>query len=103
MGMIKLPQDSISFFEDNYSEIFKSGNLAEGKWIAEVEKWAVEYTRSPYAHVVNSNGAGIFSILNILNRYFNKRRVFCKATPCMAFGLCQLRPVWRFAAMLIAI
>lgn len=79
MGMIKLPEQSISFFEDHYSEIFESGNLAEGKWIAEVATWATEYTGAPYAHAVNSNGAGIFSILNILGRYFNKRRIFLQS------------------------
>jgi perosamine synthetase len=79
MGMIKLPEQSISFFEDHYSEIFESGNLAEGKWISEVASWAAEYTDAPFAHAVNSNGAGIFSILNILSRYFNKRRIFLQS------------------------
>ena len=65
MGMIKLPEESVSFFEDNYPEIFESGNLAEGKWNCEVAKWATEYTDAPYAHAINSNGAGIFAILNI--------------------------------------
>ena len=62
MGMIKLPEKSVSFFEDHYSEIFESGNLAEGKWGAEVASWTTAYTEAPYAHAVNSNGAGIFSI-----------------------------------------
>ena len=79
MGMIKLPEQSVSFFEKHYSEIFESGNLAEGKWISEVANWAAEYTGAPYAHAVNSNGAGIFSILNILGRYFNKRRIFLQS------------------------
>ena len=79
MGMIKLPEQSVSFFEDHYSEIFESGNLAEGKWIDKIATWATEYTGSPYAHAVNSNGAGIFSILNILGRYFNKRRIFLQS------------------------
>ena len=79
MGMIKLPKQSVSFFENHYSEIFESGNLAEGKWISEVATWATKYTRAPYAHAVNSNGAGIFSILNILGRYFNKRRIFLQS------------------------
>ena len=55
------------------------GNLAEGKWISEVATWATKYTGAPYAHAVNSNGAGIFSILNILGRYFNKRRIFLQS------------------------
>jgi len=76
MGMIKLPEQSVSFFEDHYSEIFESGNLAEGKWISKVASWATEYTGAPFAHAVNSNGAGIFSILG---RYFNKRRIFLQS------------------------
>ncbi len=79
MGMIKLPQQAVSFFEEHYPEIFESGNLAEGKWISEVSNWAVNYTGAPYAHAVNSNGTGIFSILNILSRYFNKRRIFLQS------------------------
>jgi len=79
MGMIKLPEQSVSFFEDHYSEIFESGNLAEGKWISEVASWATKYTGAPFAHAVNSNGSGIFSILNILHRYFNKRRIFLQS------------------------
>jgi dTDP-4-amino-4,6-dideoxygalactose transaminase len=79
MGMIKLPEQSVSYFEDHYSEIFESGNLAEGKWISEVASWATEYTGAPFAHAVNSNGSGIFSILNILSRYFKKRRIFLQS------------------------
>jgi dTDP-4-amino-4,6-dideoxygalactose transaminase len=79
MGMIKLPEKSISFFEDHYPEIFESGNLAEGKWISKVSDWATEYTGAPYAHAVNSNGAGIFSILNILKNYSGKRRIFLQS------------------------
>lgn len=79
MGLIKLPQQSIVFFEKHYPEIFDSGNLAEGKWNANVAAWAAKYTGASYAHAVNSNGAGIFSILNILGHYFNKRRIFLQS------------------------
>ena len=79
MGIIKLPQKALSFFEEHYSEIFESGNLAEGKWISQVANWTTQYTGANYAHPVNSNGTGIFSILNILSRYFNKRRIFLQS------------------------
>ena len=79
MGMIKLPEESISFFEANYPEIFESGNLAEGKWISKVGSWAKNYTGASFAHAVNSNGSGIFSILNILLKYHNKRRIFLQS------------------------
>ena len=68
MGIIKLPQKSIEFFEEHYSEIFETGNLAESKWIEQVANWTTEYTEAPFAHAVNSNGAGIFSLLNILKQ-----------------------------------
>lgn len=79
MGMIKLPKESVEFFEQHYPQIFDSGNLAEGEWNSAVAKWAVNYTGSAYAHAVNSNGAGIFSILSTLSRYFNKRRIFLQS------------------------
>ena len=79
MGMIKLPQKSISFFEKNYPEIFESGNLAEGDWISKVGSWATEYTGAPFAHPVNSNGTGIFSILNILKKYYKKKKIFLQS------------------------
>ena len=79
MGMIKLPKKSIEFFEKHYPEIFQTGNLAEGKWIKEVANWACEYTGAKFSHAVNSNGTGIFSILNILKRYYNKRRIFLQS------------------------
>ena len=59
MGMIKLPKESIQFFEEKYKEIFDSGELAERKW----------NTKASYASPVNSNGAGLFAILNILKQY----------------------------------
>ena len=32
MSLIKLPKDSIKYFKANQDQIFKTGNLAEGKW-----------------------------------------------------------------------
>ena len=58
MGMIKLPNDSIKYFEENYREIFESGNLAEGKWSEEIENWSSNYTKAQHSIAVNSNGAG---------------------------------------------
>ena len=39
MGMIKIPTASEEFFNENYKEIFTSGNLAEGKWNKKVSEW----------------------------------------------------------------
>ena len=69
MGMIKLPENSIKFFEDHCNEIFESGNLAEGKWNEEVAKWCSQYTGAEDSLAFNSNGAGLFTILRLLNIY----------------------------------
>ena len=79
MGMIKLPKKSIDFFNNNYLEIFESGNLAEGDWNKKVADWACTYTAAQYALAVNSNGSGVFAILNILKKYRGKNKVFLQS------------------------
>ena len=79
MGMIKLPKKSIDFFNNNYLDIFESGNLAEGEWNKKVADWACEYTSAQCALAVNSNGSGVFAILNILKQYRGKKRVFLQS------------------------
>ncbi|MBL51620.1 MAG: hypothetical protein CMG57_06645 [Candidatus Marinimicrobia bacterium] len=79
MGMIKLPENSIKFFEDHCNEIFESGNLAEGKWNEEVAKWCSHYTGSEDSLAFNSNGAGLFTILRLLKRYRSKKTIFLQS------------------------
>jgi perosamine synthetase len=79
MGMIKLPQSSLNYFDEHYKEIFSSGNLAEGSWNKKVAEWACLYTSSPYSLAVNSNGAGLFALLRILKQYRNKEKVFLQS------------------------
>ena len=79
MGMIKLPQASLEFFQKHQGEIFSSGNLAEGKWNSAVAEWACSYTSSKYALAVNSNGAGIFTLLRLLKQYRGKKRIFLQS------------------------
>jgi len=79
MGMIKLPKESIIFFKNHYLDIFDSGNLAEGDWNKKVASWACEYTSAQYALAVNSNGSGLFAILNILKQYKSKKKVFLQS------------------------
>jgi perosamine synthetase len=79
MGMIKLPKKSIDFFNNNYSEIFESGNLAEGEWIKKVSNWGKKYTSAKHALAFNSNGAGIFALLRILKHYKNKKKIFLQS------------------------
>ncbi|MDB0021059.1 DegT/DnrJ/EryC1/StrS family aminotransferase [Candidatus Pseudothioglobus singularis] len=77
--MIKLPVDSISFFNENYLEIFETGNLAEGNWNRKISEWACTYTSSDYALATNSNGGGIFAILKILKQYKSKKKIFLQS------------------------
>jgi perosamine synthetase len=79
MGMIKLPQTSIDFFKENQEEIFESGNLAEGKWNSIVAEWTSDYTKSQYALAVNSNGAGMFTLLRLLKEYRGKKKIFLQS------------------------
>jgi perosamine synthetase len=79
MGMIKLPNESLKHFDENYEEIFSTGNLAEGKWNEEVAKWSRSYTSAPHALAVNSNGAGIFALLKIMKQYRNKKKIFLQS------------------------
>lgn len=79
MGMIKLPKNSIEFFKDNYNDIFQSGNLAEGEWNKKIAKWACSYTAASYSLAVNSNGAGILALLNIMKKFRGKKRIFLQS------------------------
>jgi len=79
MGMIKLPKKSIDFFNNNYLDIFESGNLAEGDWSKKVANWTREYTSAQCALAVNSNGSGVFAILNILKQCKGKKKVFLQS------------------------
>ena len=79
MGMIKLPKKSIDFFNKNYLNIFESGNLAEGDWSKKVASWTCNYTSAQCALAVNSNGSGVFAILNILKQCKGKKKVFLQS------------------------
>ena len=79
MGMIKLPKKSKDFFNKNYLDIFESGSLAEGEWNKEVANWTCKYTSASHSLAVNSNGSGVFAILNLLKKYKGKNRVFLQS------------------------
>ena len=79
MGMIKLPTASVEFFDENYKEIFTSGNLAEGKWNKEVCEWACSFTSASHAVAANSNGAGILALLNVLRTFREKKTIFIQS------------------------
>jgi len=77
--MIKIPGNAVKTFKNEYFEIFNTGELAEGKWNDQVAKWARSYTLAPHAIPVNSNGAGLFTLLQILKTYRSKTRVFLQS------------------------
>jgi perosamine synthetase len=79
MGIIKLPKKSIEFFNKNYSNIFDSGNLAEGDWSKKVAQWACNYTSANYSLAVNSNGSGMYAILRLWKQYKQKKRIFLQS------------------------
>ena len=79
MGMIKIPKIQLIFLK-KIMRIFATGNLVEGKWSKEISKWINNYTKSKYSIAVNSNGAGIYSILRILKEYYNKDKISASNT-----------------------
>ena len=79
MAMIKLPTASQTYFDSHYREIFSSGNLAEGKWNRALGELGCSYTSASLGLAVNSNGAGIFAILNVLKHYRQKKRIFLQS------------------------
>lgn len=79
MGMIKVPQAAVDKFTSNVSEIFATGNLAEGKWNAELSGFFRSYTHSNCAIPFSSNGSGLLAILILLKRYRGYERVFIQS------------------------
>ena len=79
MGMIKIPQAAITKFDENYREIFNTGNLAEGKWNKELSIFFKNYTKSAYAMPFSSNGSGLLSILMLLKKHRGYRRIFIQS------------------------
>lgn len=79
MGMIKLPLESIEFFDSNYKEIFSSGSLAEGKWNDQVGRWACSFTSASHALASNSNGSGILALLSVLKKFRDKKTIFLQS------------------------
>jgi dTDP-4-amino-4,6-dideoxygalactose transaminase len=79
MGMIKLPEESINFFNNNLDEIFTSGNLAEGPWNKKISDFVKELTGAHTALPTNSNGAGMVALLTIYRHYFGRTNVLIQS------------------------
>ncbi len=79
MGLIKLPEQSIRYFNDNILEIFESGFLAEGPWNKKLSEFVSQITGARCSIPTNSNGAGIVALLNIYKHYFKRDRVIIQS------------------------
>jgi perosamine synthetase len=79
MGMIKVPLSAVDKFNKNVSDIFSTGNLAEGKWNAELSKFFKKYTDAQSAVPFSSNGSGLLAILILLKRYRDYDKVFIQS------------------------
>lgn len=79
MGMIQIPEKAIAFFKENLDAIFESGALAEGNWNKKVAEHVCNYTSARNATVTSSNGSGMVALLQIYNRYFNRKKVLLQS------------------------
>jgi perosamine synthetase len=79
MGIIKLPEKSISFFKENQDEIFSSGNLAEGQWNKKLSTITKEISSSKFAIPTCSNGSGLVALLQIAKEYYNRKKVMIQS------------------------
>lgn len=79
MGMIKVPQHAVDKFNANVSDIFATGNLAEGQWNSRLSDFFKAYTHAEHAVPFSSNGSGLLAILILLKRYRNYDKVFIQS------------------------
>ena len=79
MGLIKLPEESINYFNNNLNEIFISGNLAEGFWNKKLSEYIKKLSAAQVAVPTNSNGAGMVALLTIFRHYFGKTKVLIQS------------------------
>lgn len=79
MGMIKIPEKSLDFFQTEFPEIINSGNLAEGQWNDKVAQIVKDYTSAKHAVVFNSNGSGLVTALKVFKEHRNKKKVFLQS------------------------
>ena len=79
MGMIKIPSKAINHFNDNYNEIFKSGNLSEGNWNKKLGELFIDYTKSDFSIPFSSNGSGILAVLMLLKKHRGFKNIFIQS------------------------
>ena len=71
MGLIQLPKDT-NFFNKNIHNIFKSGNF-ENVWNGKLKNLVNKITVQK-DQIFCSNGAGLFTILQIYKEYYGRKK-----------------------------
>jgi perosamine synthetase len=79
MGLVKIPKESIQYFKNNIEKICESGALAEGPWNKKLAAFINDLTGSKISVPTNSNGAGLVSLLQIYNRYYDRKEVWIQS------------------------
>lgn len=79
MGLVKIPNESLVFYKNNFEKIIEEGSLAEGDFNTKLSDFVASYTDAKYALNFCSNGAGILSSLIVLKRYYDCHSVFIQA------------------------
>ena len=79
MSLIKLPKESVKYFKANQDQIFKTGNLAEGKWNQKLSEKIKNITKAKNAICVNSNGSGLVSLLLLYKEYYGRKNVMIQS------------------------
>ncbi len=77
--MIKIPTESVRFFENNFHDIINTGNLAEGNWNKKLANFFISYSNSKYAVPFASNGSGLLAILMLLKKHRGYKKIFIQS------------------------
>ena len=62
-------------FNKNVNSIFKSGNLAENYWNDSLRNLVNKITGSKGSEIFCSNGAGLFTVLQIYKEYYGRKEI----------------------------
>lgn len=76
MPLVRIPDASKAYFERHYPSILASGMLAEGIWNDRLAEAVCSLNGSPYCIPVASNGTGMMSVLQVLNRHYGAHGIF---------------------------
>lgn len=86
MGLVKIPNESKEYFLNNISSILDNGLLSEGYWINKNEDFIKNLTNCNTV-LTNSNGAGIFVILQYLKHKYPNLDYVCYIQDNTMYGV----------------